>query len=82
MGDLFVLGFAYFHVRIIPYYVLTGPRQRARVKRKMKPHLKEDRARLSVAITSIVSMIKTVIFRKEENLWLSKASFERRVFSF
>jgi hypothetical protein len=26
MGDLFVLGFADFHARIIPYYVLTGPR--------------------------------------------------------
>jgi hypothetical protein len=26
MGDLFVLGFAYLHARIIPHYVLTGPR--------------------------------------------------------
>jgi hypothetical protein len=26
MGDLFVLGFAYFHSRIVPKYVLTGPR--------------------------------------------------------
>ncbi len=25
MGDLFVLGFADFHARIIPEYVLTGP---------------------------------------------------------
>ena len=25
MGDLFVLGFADFHERIIPEYVLTGP---------------------------------------------------------
>jgi hypothetical protein len=25
MGDLFVLGFAYFHARIVPEYVLTSP---------------------------------------------------------
>ena len=30
MGDLFVLGFADFHERIIPEHVLTGPKRMAR----------------------------------------------------